>query len=189
MGEGAVCAACLRARPVYHRARSALRYDEAARRLILSFKRADRTELAPLLATWLHHAGQALLEDADFLVPVPLHRWRLFQRRYNQAGLLAHALGARCNITVLPDKLVRKRATGSQAGLTRVRRRRNVRGAFDIDDRATDIVAGRNLVIIDDVMTTGATVSACAQRLIKAGARRIDVLTVARVVRENDETA
>ena len=186
---GAVCAACVQDPPVYRHARAALRYDDPARHLILAFKRGDRTEVAPLLATWLERAGRELFEDVDYLIPVPLHRWRLFQRRYNQAALLAIALAKRRKVGILPDGLVRKRSTRSQTGLTREGRHRNVRDAFELGKHGANVVSGRNLVLIDDVMTTGATVSACARRLTQAGAKRIDVLTVARVVRGQSNAA
>ena len=192
-GPDAICGVCARERPVFHRARSALRYDDAARRLILAFKRGDQTEVAPLLATWLERAGAELLDGADYLVPVPLHRWRLFQRRYNQAALLAHGLAKRWHLPVLTEGLVRKRATPSQGGLTREGRQRNVRNAFELGksgvgksgmgESDVSVISGRNLVLIDDVLTTGATVSACAKRLMQAGANRVDVLTVAMVMR------
>ena len=182
-----VCGACARERPIYHRARAALRYDDPARRLILAFKRGDRTEIAPLLATWLRHSGRELLEDVDVLVPVPLHRWRLFQRRYNQAALLAAALGGQCGRRVLPEGLVRRRPTPSQSGHSRAGRWRNVAGAFAVGKRYADVIFERNIVLVDDVLTTGATVTACVRCLLDAGARRVDVLTVARVVRDHGE--
>ena len=186
-GNDAVCGACVRDPPVFDRARAALRYDDAAKRLIVTFKRADRTEIAPLLARWTFTAGGDMLADADWLVPVPLHRWRLFWRRYNQSSLLANALGRQSGVGVLHQGLVRTRFTPSQSSLSRVARLSNVAGAFAVGKGAVDTIPGSRVVLVDDVMTTGATVSACGRQLVDAGAARVDVLTVARVVRDGGD--
>ena len=124
-----------------------------------------------------------LLPDADMIVPVPLHRRRLIARRYNQSALLAGALGRKSDVTAAPDLLVRTRHTPSQGGLSATARRRNVRGAFAVRDGQAAGVRDRRVLLIDDVFTTGATVEACATTLIRSGARAVDVLTLARVVR------
>ncbi|NYZ16303.1 ComF family protein [Azospirillum sp. RWY-5-1] len=177
------CGACLREAPPYGRARSVLVYDDASRPLILAFKHADRTHAAAAFGTWLARAGAGVLEGADLLVPVPLHRWRLFRRRYNQAALLALAVGRAAGLRVVPDLLVRRRQTPTQGGLDRDGRRRNVAGAFALGRGRAAAVAGRRVVLVDDVLTTGATVSECARVLLRAGAAGVDVLTLARVVR------
>jgi len=175
------CAQCLALAPPFARARSALVYDEGCRGLILAFKHGDRTDLASLFGRWLARAGTELLADADYLVPVPLHRWRLFRRRYNQAALLAHALSRESGIPVLPDLLARRRATPSQGGLGRRGRARNVAGAFALGRRGAGLVPGRSILLVDDVHTTGATLAECARLLGRAGAAKIEVLTLARV--------
>jgi ComF family protein len=175
------CASCIATPPPFHRARAALVYDEGCRGLILGFKHSDRTDLAPIFGRWLARAGAELLAEADFLVPVPLHRWRLFRRRYNQAALLAHALGRESGVATLPDLLVRRRATPSQGGLGRRGRARNVAGAFALGRRGRHLVPGRTFLLIDDVHTTGATLAECAKLLVRAGAARVEVLTLARV--------
>ena len=181
MGEGAVCAGCARERASWQRARAVLRYDKHSRRLVLSLKHGDRTHLAKALGRWMHRAGGDVLEGADLLVPVPLHWTRLFARQYNQAAMLAHAIHAAGGPPVAPDRLVRRRRTPSQGRLGPLARSRNVRGAFAL--RRGRSIAGMRLVIIDDVMTTGATVEECARVLRRAGARWIGVLTLARAVR------
>ena len=128
-------------------------------------------------------AGARMLGAADVLVPVPLHRFRLFARRYNRAALLAHAIARHHGMAVAPDLLVRTRATPSQGGLNPAARAANLRGAIAVRRAGTASVADRRLVVVDDVMTTGATVSACAGALLRAGATAVDVLTLARVVR------
>lgn len=177
------CGACLREEPPYGRARSVLVYDDASRPLILAFKHADRTHAAAAFGAWLARAGAGVLDGADLLVPVPLHRWRLFRRRYNQAALLALAVGRATGVRVVPDLLVRRRQTPTQGGLDRDGRRRNVAGAFALGRGGTAAVTGRRVVLVDDVLTTGATVSECARVLLRAGAAGVDVLTLARVVR------
>ena len=183
VGAEALCGGCTGERPVYSRARAVMRYDDASRRLILAFKHADRTAAAPSFGVWMARAGAEMLDAADALVPVPLHRFRLFARRYNQAALLAHAVARHHGIAVAPDLLVRTRATPSQAGLKPAARAANLRGAIAVRGARAAAVADRRFIVVDDVMTTGATVSACARVLLRAGADSVGVLTLARVVR------
>jgi ComF family protein len=182
LGPGALCGACIERPPAFDRARAVLRYDEASRDLILAFKHADRTSLAPAFGTWLNRAGAELLAESDLIVPVPLHWSRLFSRRYNQAALLAQALGHVSGKTVLPDLLIRRRATQKQGHLGRLARQRNVAGAFALNPRKASAAQGRNVLLVDDVVTTGATIANCAKVLRKGGAARIDVLAIARVI-------
>ena len=182
-GPDALCAACARERPRYHRARAALRYDEGSARLIVALKHADRTDAAPTYGAWMARAGAELIAEADVLVPVPLHRLRLLLRRYNQAALLAHVIGAASGKRVAPDALQRTRWTKSQGRMNRTQRRANVRGAFAVRRGRVELIADRRVLLIDDVLTTGATVTACTRALEAAGAAWVDVLTLARVVR------
>jgi ComF family protein len=161
-------------------------YDDASRGLILDFKHGDRVWASPAFGGWLARAGDELLADADLVAPVPLHRRRLFARRYNQSALLAQALARRCALPVAPDLLVRRRATPSQGRLSPTARRRNVRGAFALRLGYAEAIAGRRVLLIDDVLTTGATVRECARVLLRAGAGAVDVLTLARVARARD---
>lgn len=181
VGEEALCARCAASPPHFERARAAVRYGDVARRVVAGFKYGDRLHLVPALAAWLERAGGVLLADADLLVPVPLHRRRLFARRFNQAAMLALALSGRCGVPAAVSALVRHRSTPTQTGLDRAQRARNVRGAFLVPEKERTAVANGRIVLIDDVMTTGATADACARALSRAGARRIDVLTLARV--------
>jgi ComF family protein len=182
-GPDALCAACLAKRPRYRRARAAFRYDDNSRRLVLMFKHADRLDPAPTFARWLAQAGAELLADADVIAPVPLHRWRLLWRRYNQSAELARALGRLSGKRVVPDLVQRHRHTPPQADRNARERRLNVAGAFRVHPYRRDHVRDKSILLIDDVLTTGATVEACARVLLRAGAASVDVLTLARVVR------
>lgn len=176
-----MCADCARERASWDRARAVLRYDKHSRHLVLALKHGDRTHVAGALGGWMRRTGGEILDSADLLLPVPLHWTRLFARRYNQAALLAHAIHAAGGPPVAPDWLVRRRRTPSQGRLSALGRARNVRGAFALHRGRS--VKGKRVVIVDDVLTTGATVEECARALKRAGAARVDVLALARTVR------
>ena len=160
---------------------------EGGRDMVLRFKHGERTDFVPAFAAWLQRAGASLLAEADLLAPVPLHRWRLLARRYNQAALLARALGRRCGMPVLPDALVRTRATASQGAMVSARaRRRNVLAAFAVRPGARAAIEGRRIVLVDDVMTTGATLDSAARALLRGGAAEVRALVLARVVRPGE---
>jgi ComF family protein len=168
--------------PAYARARAAVRYDDVARTLVHALKYQDRTDLAPAMGRWMARAGQELLDDADVLIPVPLHWRRGWSRRYNQSGVLARVIEAASGVKVVAETLRRIRPTEQQIGLSRTARADNVQGAFKVaPDRQAEI-AGRRVVLIDDVLTSGATVDACARALLRAKAAAVDVLVFARVV-------
>jgi ComF family protein len=168
--------------PAYDRARAAVRYDEIARALVHAYKYGDRLDLAPLLGRWMTRAGQQLLADADALIPVPLHWRRLWARRFNQSATLANEIAKASGVPVLHDALKRARATVQQVGLTKVQRAENVQGAFQVPGPAKAALAGRRVILVDDVLTSGATVDTCARALLRAGAAHVDVLVFARVV-------
>ncbi len=183
MPAGTVCGACNSRPPSFMRARAVFRYDEASRSLILRFKHADELQGAPAFGRWLARAGAELCGDADLIAPVPLHRWRLLARRYNQSALLAQSLSRVSGKPLAVDLLKRRRPTPSQGRLSRSARRRNVRGAFILRRGAASVVRGVRVLLVDDVLTTGATVEECARVLVASGAAAVDVLTLARVVR------
>ncbi len=180
-GRDLMCPACREAPPLFDRARAALRYDSQTRRLLLPFKHADRTEIAWTLVPHMARAGAMLLRQADVLVPVPLHRRRLFLRRYNQAVLLARGLARAARKPLLPDALVRTRATASLGAKSAVERAAEIAGVFAVRASRVAGVTGRRVLLIDDVMTSGATANACAGALLAAGAAAVDVLVAARV--------
>lgn len=170
--------------PPWDRGRAALAYDEASRGLVLRFKHAERIEGAATFARWMAAAGRELLDGAELIVPVPLHRWRLLRRGYNQSALLADHLGRLSGVPWSASILHRRRATASQQGLGAAARRANVTAAaFAVPERRRAAIAGRRVVLVDDVFTTGSTLSACARVLREAGCARVDVLVLARVVK------
>jgi ComF family protein len=168
--------------PAYARARAAVRYDDVARTLVHALKYQDRTDLAPAMGRWMARAGQELLTEADWLIPVPLHWQRAWHRRYNQSGALARAIERQSGVKVRGELLARVRATEQQVGLSRPQRASNVQGAFRVSADRQSEVQGRRVVLIDDVLTSGATVDACARALLRAKAATVDVLVFARVV-------
>ncbi len=208
LGDDTLCGQCLESMPSYDRARAVLVYNEGARKLVLPFKHADRLESAPSFALWLKRALGPMVQDPAWnpasgpasdlasdpaggtVVPqdywvaaVPLHRRRLWRRRYNQSALLANGLAKALGYRAVPDLLRRTRATPSQGGLSRTERQRNVRGAFDIRDLYRRDLHGKVVMLVDDVMTTGATVEACARSLKEAGAAKVYVIVLARAMR------
>ena len=188
MGEGVRCPAC-EARPkAFSRARAACLYDEHSRDLILQFKHADRLDLARLFSLWLGRAAGELVAEADAVVPVPMHPLRLIRRRYNQAAEIARPLARRAGLAYWPGALKRRRAGESQAGKSGAGRRRNVQGAYACPAGWERRIAGKRILLVDDVMTTGATAEACAKALTRAGAAAVYVAVIARV-RENESVS
>jgi ComF family protein len=176
-----LCPACLDHPPPWGQARAALLYDDAARALSLPFKHADRQENAAILAAHMARAGATLLAGADLLIPVPLHKKRLRARGYNQAALLAQALSRRTAIPASLDVLQRIRPTPALGELSAAARAEALDGAIAVRPRRKIALAGRRIVLIDDVLTSGATAGACARALLDAGAAHIDVMVAARV--------
>jgi ComF family protein len=173
--------------PAYGRARAAVRYDDVAKKLVHALKYGDRLDLAPTMGRWMANAGRALTANADAIVPVPLHWRRLWARRFNQSALLAEIIAKEsgqggAQKTVAHGALKRVKATPQQVGLDKSARAQNVQGAFRVPAEGKAQVAGRKLVLVDDVLTSGATIDACARALLRAGAASVDVLVFARVV-------
>src|SRR5437763_8817234 len=168
--------------PSYRRARAAVRYDEIAGRLVHALKYGDRLDLAPMMGQWMANAGKELLVEADLLVPVPLHWRRQWARRFNQSALLTEIIGKSSGRTVSHSALARIKATPQQVGLDKTARAQNVQGAFRVRPAGKAAIASRKLVLVDDVLTTGATIDACARALLRGGAASVDVLVFARVV-------
>lgn len=186
LNDDALCGACMEEQPKFSTARSALVYNEPSKKIILPFKHGDRTDYARAMSRMMATSAQSLIEAADALVPVPLYFTRLFTRRYNQSALLVHELSRLTGKPMVLHSLVRHRATQIQGHLSREQRKKNVHNAFSVKAKKHVQINGKNLLLIDDVFTTGATANACVAALKKAGAARVDVLTFARVVKINN---
>jgi ComF family protein len=181
-GPGVLSTEAVANPPAFNRARAAVRYDDIAGALVHALKYGDRLDLAPTMGRWMAQAGRELTDGADALVPVPLHWRRLWARRFNQAATLANTISQASGVPVLDDALKRVRATPQQVGLNRAARATNVQGAFQVPEERQAAVAGKRLVVIDDVLTSGATVDSCSRALMRAGAAQVDALVFARVV-------
>jgi ComF family protein len=167
--------------PAYNRARAAVRFDEISRALVHALKYGDRLDLAPMMGRWISNAGRELLAETDALVPVPLHWRRQWARRFNQSAMLAAAVAKETGVPIAFGALKRIKATAQQVGLSQTERATNIQGAFKVPEDGKAAVAGRRLVLVDDVLTSGATVEGCARALLRSGAANVDVLVFARV--------
>src|SRR3954451_15989361 len=181
-GPGVLSMEAIADPPAYRRARAAVRFDDVARTLVHALKYGDRLDLAPMMGRWMATAGRPLTAEADVIIPVPLHWRRYWARRFNQSALLAEAIAKASQVPLVLGALKRVKATPQQVGLSQSARALNVQGAFRVSPSGKAAVAGRRLILVDDVITTGATVDACARALLRAGAAEINVLTFARVV-------
>ncbi len=179
--EGGKCTLCLDEPPLFKTARSVFKYGGVSRDLILGFKHGDKTHYVASFIPFMAQVGREMLENADYLVPVPLHHLRFISRRYNQAALISGALSKFTNIEHLPLAMKRTRPTPSQGHLNSCDRKKNVRKAFDVNDKYHSLLVGKSIILVDDVYTTGATVNECSRVLLKYGASQVNVLTVARV--------
>lgn len=184
LGKDAVCSYCLQTPPPFAKARAAIRYDDASRKLITRLKYADKQELVPPLSAQLWRIGAKLCTNADLIIPVPLHPKRLRERKFNQSALLAHELARRSGLGVLADGLLRTENTPPQASLSREQRLKNVKHAFRVNHKHAAKLRGANVLLVDDVMTTGATINACSKALLGASVKDVYVITAAKTVRE-----
>jgi len=180
-GPDMVSPAALAEPPEWHRARAAVIYDDVARKIASSLKYGDRPEAGLLMARMMLRAGRQLIAGSDVIVPVPLHRWRLWKRRFNQSAYLAQQISRHSEKPWAAQALIRRKRTRSQVGLDHDSRKKNVRGAFAVPEAQIKHVAGKSVLLIDDVRTTGATAEACAIALKRAGARNVSLLTFALV--------
>ena len=177
------CMECIENSPPFSLARSALIYNDTSRDLILGFKHGDKTHAVRSFIPWLQKFGSEVLDNADFLIPVPLHPMRLMARRYNQAALMSETLSRATEIKNIPQAMRRIRVTVSQGHLTTDERTQNVRKAFDVTPKYRNLLKDKIVVLIDDVYTTGATVKECTRVLKNHGVQDVRVLTLARVLK------
>ena len=179
--DATFCDDCMVMVRPWHMGRAAMAYRDAGRRIVLSLKHGDRLDLVPPTARWMARAGRQFLTPGTVLVPVPVHWTRLLTRRYNQAAELARAIGREANLTVMPDALLRTKRTPPQDGMTVDQRFANLTGAFQPNPKCAGQLLGRQVCLVDDVMTSGATLTLATEALHSAGASQVCVLTLARV--------
>lgn len=184
-GPGALSPLAIAENPPFARLRAAVIHRDLGAKLVSLLKYSDRSDLAGLMAAWMLRAGGELLADVDVVVPVPLHRTRLMRRRFNQSADLARRVAAGAKLPYRPLALARVKATRPQVGLGGAARRRNLQGAFAVNERGKREIEGRRVLLVDDVYTTGTTVSAAARALKRAGAREVEVLTFSRVAQSH----
>lgn len=182
--ERVLCDDCMTIARPWERGRSALLYGDNARSLVLALKHGDRMDLARPAGAWMAKAAQPILKPGMLVVPVPLHWFRLFRRKYNQAALLSKAVARLAGLAQCPDALIRRRPTGTQDGKTRDGRFANLIGAFLVPPRREAAIRDRDILLVDDVMTSGATFAAATEALVAAGAASVSVLSLARVAKD-----
>lgn len=182
--DGTICGQCIANPPKYTMARSVLRYNEKSSKLITNFKYYDNTHSSNHFAKWLLRAGKDMIGDVDIITPVPLHKLRLLSRRYNQCALICNRLSEMTGITSYNNLLIRHKNTKPQAGLAFNKRINNVKSAFKINHDLIEQINDKNILLIDDVMTTGSTIDSCTKTLLNSGARNVYVLTIAMTVKD-----
>jgi len=182
--DAVLCDGCIINPRPWVQGRAALIYRDTGRKLVLSLKHGDRHEIAKPAALWMSHAVQDLVEENTLIAPIPLHWIRMIKRRYNQSGLLAQALSKELSLTYSPDLLQRPISTRSLDGLGREERFETVRNAIRVNPKRRRQVVGRPILVVDDVLTSGATLSAATTALQKAGSGPVRVVTLARVAKD-----
>ena len=184
LGQPLLSPAAIADPPVFGRARAVAEYDGTASLLVHRLKYNDRLELARAMGSMMARAGAELLADADVIVPVPLHRWRLWWRRFNQAMALARVVSCESCVPCDPFLLARVKRTRRQVGLTKAQRQDNLQGAFRVPTEAKAKLKGKRVLLVDDVLTTGSTANAASRALLRGGVASVDILAFARVVQE-----
>ena len=183
LGNDILCGACTSKKPLFTESRSVFRYNDNSKTLLQDFKYRDKTHLAPYLSLLMYNIAGDILKDADLLIPVPLHKKRLLSRLYNQSSLLCAHLSKLSNIAFEPNGLIKHQNTKPQTGLSKKKRLKNVKNAFKINESKLNQIAGKNIILIDDVITTGATINACTKELLNNGkANKVSVISLARKI-------
>lgn len=181
--EGVLCDDCLQTARPWNKGRAALAYEDLGRRFVLQLKHGDRTDLSRPMAAWMARAAEPILPEAPIIVPVPLHPIRLFVRRYNQAAELGQGLSRVLGFPQVPDALIRTRSTPSLGKMSKEERFRTMQDLFELRPKRQKAIEGRDILLVDDVMTSGATLAACTTALLAGGAHLVNVVTLARAAK------
>ncbi|MDR2723606.1 MAG: ComF family protein [Holosporaceae bacterium] len=177
----ALCPMCIKKKPYFDKAISTFEYDDFSKSLVLKFKHGDATYICQQLAVWLYRVSGEVIKNSDIIIPVPIHFFKRLKRKYNQSELLAQRLGKFGGIPYEPRVLRKKKHTQQQEGLSRNARLKNINGSFDVAPKYAHLLHGKTIILVDDVLTTGATANECSKILKRAGAGKVVVLTMARV--------
>lgn len=178
--ENSICGACIQNRPNYDRAISLMKYDDYSKKIIHKFKYQDQLHILEYLTTLMNNMGKEIIKQADIIAPVPMHKYKLLKRGYNQAALLAMRIAENSNLIYLPQLLIKNKSTIAQADLNKKQRMSNIKGSFVLNSKFSTEIKGKNILIIDDVVTTSATINECAKILKKAQPAKILVLSLAK---------
>lgn len=177
------CADCLKNPPNYHQARAPLVYNDASRLIILKFKHSDQMQLYKSFMPWVIRSGREMIERSEIIIPVPLHRFRLLKRRYNQSAIMAKYISEQTDVAWTYNALIRNVATKTQGKMNFKDRRKNVSQAFQVPEKQRYMIEGKKVLLVDDVLTTGATINECTKTLLNADAAEVNILTIAKVVK------
>lgn len=177
-----LCAKCIELKPDYDQVAALFVYDDYSKVLVHKLKYLDHTELAFLVAKWLYVRHKEFIDSYDLIVPVPLHKKRLFKRKYNQALLIAKCLADRSGVSLCRDLLIKKKNTTPQTALSKEQRKKNLLGAIAINSKYKSEIIGKKILIIDDVITTGSTVNLCAKTLKKNHASLVGIGVIAKTI-------
>jgi ComF family protein len=177
----ALCPRCIKKKPHFDKAISVFEYDDFSKSIVLKFKHGDATYIGRQLATWLWRVSKDIVDDSSIIIPVPIHFFKRLKRKYNQSELLAQRLGMLGGILYEPRILRKEKNTPQQEGLSKNTRMKNINGSFGVDPKFSYLLSGKNVILVDDVLTTGATANECSKILKRHGAKKVFVLTVARV--------
>jgi len=180
--ENAICPKCLIKKPNYHKLIAVFKYDDASKKLITKFKYLDQTHLAKFFANLMFDRSKEMLSNIDFIAPIPLHKLRILKRKYNQSAMLAHEISKITKIKIIPDLLKRTRNTKPQASLNKKLRTKNLIKAFTINSKYEEKIKGKNILLIDDVVTTATTIEECSKVLLKSKVNHVCVLTIAKTI-------
>ncbi|MFN7038365.1 MAG: ComF family protein [Alphaproteobacteria bacterium] len=180
IGEHALCASCIKEKPYYEKAVSIFKYNDNSKKIIHGLKFLDKTYFAPYLGNLMHKALHPL--DQDIIAPIPIHKFRLLKRFYNQSLLLAQAVSNISGVTLVPDLLLKVKNTIPQSGLTKKQRQKNIKNAYILNPKYKDKIVGKKILLVDDVITTGSTANLCAKILVKAEVKKVELVTLAKTV-------